>query len=44
MSPDIAYLFIAKEDYYYRIPIILDVARIEESKRNKNVRIFPISL
>lgn len=34
---DIAYLLIIKEKIIYRIPLILDVTRIEESIRDPNV-------
>ncbi|KAL5111024.1 hypothetical protein TcWFU_010187 [Taenia crassiceps] len=34
--PDIGYLLIIKEEIIYRIPIILDITRIDETKRDKN--------
>lgn len=34
---DIAYLLIIKKEIIYRIPLILDVTRVEESIRDKNV-------
>ncbi|EUB64397.1 hypothetical protein EGR_00941 [Echinococcus granulosus] len=33
---DIGYLLIIKEEIIYRIPIILDITRIDETKRDKN--------
>ncbi|VUZ50664.1 unnamed protein product [Hymenolepis diminuta] len=36
---DIAYLLIIKKEIIYRIPLILDVTRVEESIRDKNMKV-----
>lgn len=38
---DIAYLLIIKKEIIYRIPLILDVTRVEESIRDKNTKVPP---